>query len=90
MRPAPVPEPQLVVLVMIRRPDPSIAYYGAQVAGPVVGRIIADTLTYLEVPPDDPPRPTGLGDFRNSQLGRYVSTVLVRTRRRRSDDRGLS
>ncbi|MCP4591013.1 MAG: penicillin-binding protein 2 [bacterium] len=47
---APVSDPQLVVLVMVRRPDPRIGYYGRAVALPVVRRILDSALTYLEVP----------------------------------------
>ncbi len=48
---APVADPQILVLVMVRRPNPQIGYYGAAVAAPVVGEIIKRTLAYLEVPP---------------------------------------
>ncbi len=47
---APATEAQIVVLVMIRRPNQNIGYYGATVAAPVVGEILAKTLLYLEVP----------------------------------------
>ncbi len=47
---APAASPRVVVLVMIRRPNPGIGYYGARVAAPVVGEIITKTLLYLEVP----------------------------------------
>lgn len=47
---APVAEPQIVALVIIRRPNPKIGYYGGTVAAPAVGEIIARTLLYLEVP----------------------------------------
>jgi cell division protein FtsI/penicillin-binding protein 2 len=50
---APVSDPQIVVLVMIRKPDPSQGYYGRVVAGPVVGDIVRSTLQYLGVPPDN-------------------------------------
>ena len=48
---APLVDPQVVVLVMIRRPDPRQGYYGRIVAMPAVRRIIDSTLAYLEVPP---------------------------------------
>ena len=51
---APASHPGLVVLVMIRRPDPKIAYYGAAVAAPAVGRIFDEALSYLGIPPDRP------------------------------------
>lgn len=49
---APVSDPQVVTLVMIRRPKASAGYYGARVAAPAAGRILADTLAYWQVPPD--------------------------------------
>lgn len=58
---APVHDPQVVVLVMIRKPNRSIGYYGRVVAGPVVRDIVRETLTYLEAPPTptDVPAPSG-------------------------------
>ncbi len=50
---APVGRPELVVLVMIRRPNPKIAYYGSAVAAPVAGEILGQALPYLGVPADD-------------------------------------
>jgi len=49
---APAADPEIIVLVMIRRPDPAIGYYGATVAAPSAGRMIEQVLAYLEVPPD--------------------------------------
>lgn len=49
---APVRDPQLVALVMIRRPDPKIGYYGGAVAAPAVHQILQESLSYLKVPPD--------------------------------------
>jgi len=51
---APVDNPRIVVLAMVRRPNPAKGYYGGKVAAPVVGEIITKTLPYLEVPPDEP------------------------------------
>ena len=48
---APADDPQIVVLVMIRRPDVALGYYGRTVSMPVVRRIIDLTLAYLETPP---------------------------------------
>ncbi|MFH0983116.1 MAG: penicillin-binding protein 2 [Planctomycetota bacterium] len=48
---APVDDPQILVLVSIRRPDPHKGYYGRTVSMPVARRIIDLTLAYLEVPP---------------------------------------
>jgi len=50
---APLGREELVVLVMIRRPNPKIAYYGSAVAAPVVGKILGQSLPYLGVPPDE-------------------------------------
>lgn len=49
---APGKSPQLVVLVSIRRPDPSVGYYGGTVAAPVVREILANALAYLQIPPE--------------------------------------
>ena len=48
----PAEDPQVVVLVMVRRPNPALGYYGGTVAAPAVGAILEATLAYLEVPPD--------------------------------------
>ncbi len=50
---APVEDPKIVVLVMIRRPDAKKGYYGGKVAAPVVARIMTRTLAYMDVPRDD-------------------------------------
>lgn len=47
---APAEDPELVTLVMVRKPNRSIGYYGRVVAGPVVRDIIRQSLAYLEVP----------------------------------------
>ena len=57
---SPVDRPRIVVLVMVRRPNPKAGYYGGAVAAPVVGEIIERTLTYLQVPPDTLAKDTGL------------------------------
>ncbi|MCH8146551.1 MAG: penicillin-binding protein 2 [Planctomycetes bacterium] len=57
---APASDPQVLVLIMIRRPNMAIGYYGATVAAPAAGRIIAQSLAYLEVPPDRPMEIAGL------------------------------
>jgi cell division protein FtsI (penicillin-binding protein 3) len=53
---APARDPQLVVFVAIRRPDPSLGYYGNTVAAPVVREVLGHALAYLQVPPDRPRR----------------------------------
>lgn len=50
----PLESPRLVAMVMLDTPSGG-AYYGGVVAAPVVGRILADALTYLRVSPDDDP-----------------------------------
>ena len=47
---APVEDPQLIVLVSVRRPDMSLGkgYTGGAISAPVAGKIIEKTLTYLE------------------------------------------
>jgi cell division protein FtsI (penicillin-binding protein 3) len=51
---APATDPQIVVVVMIRKPNPRIGYYGGLVSGPAVKAIFEQTLPYLGVPPDKP------------------------------------
>jgi len=48
---APVENPQILVLAIIRKPNPAIGYYGRKVAAPVAGKVIANVLAYLEVEP---------------------------------------
>lgn len=57
---APVSDPRIAAVALIRRPDPSIGYYGGRVAAPLVGRLLAGALSYLEVPPDRPQSTQGL------------------------------
>jgi cell division protein FtsI (penicillin-binding protein 3) len=47
---APVEDPQVIVLVSVRKPDMSLGkgYTGGAIAAPVVGKILEKTLTYLE------------------------------------------
>ncbi|MDM8005569.1 MAG: penicillin-binding protein 2 [Phycisphaerae bacterium] len=52
MAAAPASDPQVVVLVMVRKPKRSIGYYGATVALPAVKTIMEGVLPYLNVPPD--------------------------------------
>lgn len=53
MAAAPVSDPQLAAVVMVRRPDASRGYYGAMVSAPAVGRILQEGLAYLGVPPSE-------------------------------------
>jgi len=56
---APVGREELVALVMIRRPNAKIAYYGSAVAAPVVGKILGQSLPYVGVLPDPQLASTG-------------------------------
>jgi cell division protein FtsI (penicillin-binding protein 3) len=47
---APAEDPQLVVVMMIHRPDADRGYYGGLVAAPGVRRILGRTLSYWGVP----------------------------------------
>ncbi len=53
---APTPQPRLVVMISIEDPGPQIVrqnrYYGSNVAGPAVRRIMEQALPYLGVEPD--------------------------------------
>ncbi len=51
---APARDPQVAVLVAVRRPDRSLGYYGGTVAAPVVREILSHALSYLGIPPDEP------------------------------------
>ncbi|MCL8206927.1 MAG: PASTA domain-containing protein [Actinomycetia bacterium] len=56
---APVPDPRVAVLVSVD--EPQGAYYGGQVAAPVVGRLLRQILEYLGVPPQEAVRPPAPG-----------------------------
>jgi len=49
---APVTRPRLAAVVVIQDPGGD-AYYGGLVAGPLFGRVMADALRLMNVPPDD-------------------------------------
>ena len=49
----PLENPRIVAMVLIDEPQKSIGYYGGTVAGPAVREILARSLGYLNVPPDD-------------------------------------
>jgi cell division protein FtsI (penicillin-binding protein 3) len=51
---APSSRPEVVAVVMIRRPDPRLGYYGSAASAPAVRDILKGTLAYLGVPPDKP------------------------------------
>lgn len=50
---APYHDPQIVVLVMIRKPDYALGHLGYKVAGPAVRDITRSTLQYMQIPPDN-------------------------------------
>lgn len=64
---APASDPQVVVLVMIRKPKRSLGYYGAQVALPGARAILEGVLPYLNVPPDKTLQPKQAGLAWDSQ-----------------------
>jgi len=47
---APAEDPRVAVLVMIKRPNPRLGYYGGVIAAPAVREILAEALAYLQVP----------------------------------------
>jgi len=49
---APSQDPQITALIMIRKPNKSLGYYGGKVAGPAVREIIERTLAYWNIPHD--------------------------------------
>jgi cell division protein FtsI/penicillin-binding protein 2 len=49
---APVRRPRVLCLISIYWPDRSKGYYGGVVAAPFVKEVLANTLAYLDVPPD--------------------------------------
>jgi cell division protein FtsI (penicillin-binding protein 3) len=51
---APVSHPKIVAVVTIDHPGAG-GHFGGDVAAPVFGRIIGETLRLLNIPPDDPP-----------------------------------
>jgi cell division protein FtsI (penicillin-binding protein 3) len=48
----PASQPRLSMVVVINDPDPE-QHFGGLVAAPVFGRVMADALRILDVPPDD-------------------------------------
>lgn len=49
---APVEDPALICVISIYWPESSKGYYGSVVAAPYVKRVLAESLAYLDVPPD--------------------------------------
>ncbi|MGB0716235.1 MAG: peptidoglycan D,D-transpeptidase FtsI family protein [Phycisphaerae bacterium] len=59
----PSKDPELAVVVMIRKPNADKGYYGGTTAAPAVSRILTEALTYLGVRPDRG-EPVALGSTR--------------------------
>jgi stage V sporulation protein D (sporulation-specific penicillin-binding protein) len=51
---APARDPSLVVLVMVRKPNYRIGFYGSRVAAPAVKAILEMALPYFGIPEDHP------------------------------------
>lgn len=49
----PVDDPRFVVLIKLDRPDPDIAEFGSQSAGPVFGEFVSRLVVLMEIPPDN-------------------------------------
>lgn len=49
----PARDPEVVCLIQVRKPNRRIAYYGSAVAAPSVRTVLAYTLPYLGIPPDE-------------------------------------
>lgn len=50
---APADDPQLVILVKMDRPDPSISQWANYTAGPVFAQVARRLFDYYSIPPDD-------------------------------------
>ena len=48
----PIPDPRVLILVQLNKP--SGAFYGGQIAAPLFGQLMAQTLRYLGIPPTKP------------------------------------
>ncbi|MTI49048.1 peptidoglycan D,D-transpeptidase FtsI family protein [Sporosalibacterium faouarense] len=48
---APVNDPKIVVLVIVDEPDKEVDIHGGQVAAPIAGKLIEETLNYLDIEP---------------------------------------
>lgn len=55
---APADDPRAAILVMIRKPNPRLGYYGGRVSAPVAREVLEKTLAYLQVPPGRGPQTT--------------------------------
>jgi cell division protein FtsI (penicillin-binding protein 3) len=50
---APARRAEIVAMIAVDEPDPSVGYHGGGVAAPVFSAVVGPTLLYLGVPPDD-------------------------------------
>ena len=50
---APARRAEIVAMIAVDEPDPSVGYHGGGVAAPVFAAVVGPTLLYLGVPPDD-------------------------------------
>lgn len=67
---APSNDPQFIIMVSIKEPDPT-NYYSGPTAGPIVKAIMEDTIRYLNIQPD-------LNDIKNPKVVREVIIPEVR------------
>ncbi len=69
---APVGRPEVLCLISIYWPDASRGHFGATVAAPYVRQVLERTLSYLNVPPDQPAENLSV-----AQSHRFVPDSLV-------------
>jgi cell division protein FtsI (penicillin-binding protein 3) len=67
---APAENPRTAALVMVKKPDPRLGYYGSVVSAPAVREILAGTLAYRQVPPTADATP-GAQALRRETLGNH-------------------
>ena len=82
---APLHEPRIAGIVVLDTPSGGI-YYGGQTAAPALGRVFADALAYLGVPPDDDPwttRDEALEKQRAEEAKREARRRLLEAKARR-------
>ena len=53
----PMTNPQLVAIVTLHKPDPSMGHFGGTVAAPACSQILERSLMYLQVPGDQTEKP---------------------------------
>lgn len=75
---APLHDPRIAGIVVLDTPRGGM-YYGGQTAAPALGRVFADSLAYLGVPPDDDPWKT-----RDEALEKQRAAAAAREAKRRA------